>query len=407
MVSTPAAGWALQPTAEVPIVTPAMRTLFQLVHDDESMLSLCLHRKQMADDLEAAHADLPFRVDDSETTTKLVLPLPNTLTQSLIRHTLAYDILTRAKGLHTYPSEHKGVYAAAIAVQGRGGKFLSVDEIQKLISAIQDYRRGVKLWLNHGKKWKPTSTSDRKRRTAVKDIDSQLVRLPRSPSDISKPRFGQSKRGLVRLEQLCSMLEGFGEAAATHAFGTTLPLHQSPLMIGCSSVSMKARCRAHKYEYGGSFCNTTWTWEFALCVMASLGLEPEVVTVPILVTFERVDLKAAEMLVTTLAQSLITQTGFNIVEGGGQADDSPSHAVEEARELVYARMPWFRENIQRACQQMEHATTALRDWELSGQAWTDRMTERDKMMKTVQVGEAAKVDDWEPSDRGRDAPARD
>ncbi|KAK0671734.1 hypothetical protein QBC41DRAFT_384867 [Cercophora samala] len=296
MATPNASDWALLPTADCPLVTPAMKTLYHVAHNDESLLGLCLFRGQMATDLEEAHADSGFPVDktvkvlrddSNRIVTKLLLSLPRNLTLSLLRHTLARDIRQRIEGLHTYPSDYKGVYAAAISVKGRGGRFLSVDEIKQLVSTIQDYRTGVRLWLDNGKKWNRNDATHQRSEAVVKSVDFQLLRLSKIPENNDKPRFGQGQKGLVRLNQLCYMLERFVTAAATHGFDTTVPLCQSPLMIGCSYVSMKTRCKAHWREYGGGFGATTWTWEFALCAMASLGFDPDVVTIPILVTTDR------------------------------------------------------------------------------------------------------------------------
>lgn len=99
---------------------------------------------------------------------------------------------------------------------------------------------------------------------------------------------------------------------------------------------MDRRCK--QYHGAGKACdkqhlpenkmaNTTHTWALTLCLLKHMGLSPEVVTIPVLVTLEQDDLPTAERLVSTLAQSHIGQLGYNIVEGGGKHDViTPSEA---------------------------------------------------------------------------------
>lgn len=123
-------------------------------------------------------------------------------------------------------------------------------------------------------------------------------------------------------------------------------------MVGSTSKQMCLRAEHHHPVVGSTLQNTTSTWGLLCCAVAQIGRTSITVSIPVLATITDEDLPVAEMLVTTLAQSLVTQTGFNIVEGGGQGDgvdvsdieQVDVFDIEQSRQYVWGEVPWLHDN---------------------------------------------------------------
>jgi hypothetical protein len=89
-------------------------------------------------------------------------------------------------------------------------------------------------------------------------------------------------------------------------------------MVGCTTRQMEERCTKHLPE--SKMGSSTPTWALTLSIIKHMGLTPEVVSIPMVVTAEPQKLPIAERLVTTLARS--RQTGYNITEDGERSDVS-------------------------------------------------------------------------------------
>jgi len=341
----------LQATETMPLVTEEMKEIFEAFQDDTMVDSLIL-RQRLAEMLEA----LTNEVDTSQTVKMLKSPreveiiasrvicaLPRQLMISIVKHTLAYDVTIRPDEgdlrPHTYDSKYKGVYAGAIAIEGRGGAFLRPSEIRALCGRMTTYVDAAERywkresWLGHDDD-----------RDFVKGVDAKfhLSFLPRGES----PRWAKTgdPGSLTTLRAFINALGKYAAASATLGPGDQ-PIRQCPIMAGCTSRTIAEACRAYE---GPSLGATTATWGLTMCSISCMGLVPRPILVPVVVTVESDELPCAEGLVMTFAQSLVTQQGFNTVEGGGQQDISGSAAIRAAKHHVYAETPWYREQASKA-----------------------------------------------------------
>lgn len=67
-------------------------------------------------------------------------------------------------------------------------------------------------------------------------------------------------------------------------------------------------------------------------------------------------------------QYLVTQTGFNIIEGGGQEDDATDErALNVTRWAILASFPWYRENLRAAIKELEVKKRVVKDQERVGE----------------------------------------
>ncbi|KAK4209302.1 hypothetical protein QBC37DRAFT_237650, partial [Rhypophila decipiens] len=243
---------------------------------------------------------------------RLCLMLPFELTKSLVRHTLAYDMMQSTRP-ETYSADAKGVYAVGISIKHRNGKFLTGNEICAIVLLIKAYADAAEVYFNNGKKWNPKDPSD-----DVHRIDEQF-RSKLTGLD-EPPRWANSASTIPKLRALVQVLEELA-AAAARAGRLDVPLTQSPLMVGCTQRPIDETVRQHIPASG--LHSTTATYGLMLCAIQFHGkgkIVPESIAVPILATCEPEDLADGERLVTTLAQSLVNQTSFNIIELGGTKD---------------------------------------------------------------------------------------
>lgn len=79
-----------------------------------------------------------------------------------------------------------------------------------------------------------------------------------------------------------------------------------------------------------------------------MGHHAEVVVVPVMVTVTNEDLPLAEQLVTALAQSLVEQHGFNIVQAGSQGNASTGRCNEVTEDHVIINSYWVLPQLEKA-----------------------------------------------------------
>jgi len=338
----------LQPTAAMPLVTDAMNDIFQALQD-ESMVDLILLRPRLAQMLKdagnvvtASHTTSMLLDDTRTEVLQLILMLPRQLMMSVAKQTLAYD-LTRRRGQlmpETYSGKMKGAYAAAMRIIGRDGRFLSPNELSRVSSGVRKYVAHASEYYSMDKNW--SWPGGREAAGFVHRIDRwpHNLRIDRPPRWVK----GHSLTVTSKVLALADMLDKYVEASKV--FGKPDEcLMQSPLMVGCSTQAMEKRCKDH---WSADLSRTSSAWALVRCLIEDLGLKVDVVSVPVLATVERWQLPYAERLVTTLAQSFVTQHGFNLIEGGANKDQSRDAMVEKMGKLVFGAMPFTRENCEAA-----------------------------------------------------------
>jgi len=282
-----------------------------------------------------------MRQDPDFLVTRLIMALPLEATKSLVRHTVAFDYgSSNPPPGPTYKKEAKGIYAVSLSIAGRNGRFMTSAELADVIDCMREYQKGVNTcWDTKQKRWKGLGTAAyRLHRDHIEAVDACL-------HGGSTPAPGAAPRWVIVPDKAEAMFQHLDKlvAGARQLNNPTGPLEQAPVMVGCTMRAISQRVKDH-HPGSGTLSGTTSTWGLMCCSIASKGLVPEAVSIPLLATVNVDELPVAEMLVTTLAQSLVTQTGFNIVEGGGQKDSTNAIEVLDDREYAHGHVPWLREH---------------------------------------------------------------
>ena len=116
--------------------------------------------------------------------------------------------------------------------------------------------------------------------------------------------------------------------------------------------------------YGGSYLGI---WEMLPFLANDLEQNPSIIPASkmiealrsVLLTWERGDLPLSERLVTALAQSLVTQDGFNIDQPGNHTDMCGMYALALSRQMVMITGSWFRDNLERSNEHLDREIKQL------------------------------------------------
>lgn len=100
--------------------------------------------------------------------------------------------------------------------------------------------------------------------------------------------------------------------------------------------------------HASGLTGTTATWGLTMCLLHAMGHYAEVVIVPILVTVTNEELPLAKQLVTALAQSLVEQHGFNIIQAGSQGDAFTGRCNEVTEDHVLINSYWVMPQLEKA-----------------------------------------------------------
>ncbi|KAI0879085.1 hypothetical protein GGS24DRAFT_440675 [Hypoxylon argillaceum] len=251
----------------------------------------------------------------------------------------------RAQRPITYNGDGPGIYIAQISIEGRQGRGLNCHETESLVSWLLTYVYVFEQFeKNPDASLSTFSPKEKSRFEKVASIDSQYGL---KPSDMPKlqPRFisgpvacRRLRRMIHMLQSRCAVARG-GSDADREAWQISLPS-----MVGCAdNINERAVAHHPNPARSDSLVYTTYTFGLVLCVLKEMDLTPEVTTVPVLRVWDYGQLRAAEMLVTLLASSLISQDGYNVVQGGNRVGRGVG---PDDRNYVLANCPFLRENLE-------------------------------------------------------------
>ncbi|KAK0639098.1 hypothetical protein B0T16DRAFT_394889 [Cercophora newfieldiana] len=336
---------ALVATPAMPLVTEQMRKMCRIL-EDKTKVDLLLSRHALADSLEILPSAVPasstvrtLRQDPDHLVTRLMLALPTHVAVSLAQHTLAYDFGRDQQARpSTYSHVYRGVYATAIRIEGRDGRFLTSAELKKVRGRIISYVDAAEKWCRDG------DSLSAGERDAIDRLDRHYISAQRARSRTG-PRFIEGKKTVVKFRRFVEMLRRYQYVGAPGGAPAddTQPMIQCPQMVGCTTRAIYSRVEQHRPDSGLQM--TTSTWACMLCAIKEIGLEPLVVGVPILNTVDLKELQVGEQLITTIAQSLVTQDGFNIIEGGGQDDRDNDADYDTRQTYVHGTTTWLHNSI--------------------------------------------------------------
>ncbi|OTB09771.1 hypothetical protein K445DRAFT_28281 [Daldinia sp. EC12] len=337
------------PDARVPLLSGRRLEMFKALVEHDNYYELSLMFPTLADDLQrsetdlgvSSHASMQIRRDRTNRRAMCILlhTIPRELLRSLILGTVAFDQLKpTGKPVH-YAADGPGAYVAAMAIEGRNGKWLSRDEIRELIHKLLNDPEHAEL------------------DAFTRDIDTQY-----GGRDSEKPngmRFISDNDAATKVELFVKSLE----KRCDPSLPGTDQVYQisSPLYVGCSK-NMKDR--AVEYQPNTGLKMADKLWGLVCCTLAYMGKHPTIVVVPVIRTWRRPDLPLAEILTTMLGSALATQDGFNAQIPGATIDRSMPSILTTAEQYVLALEPHLKDNLDASSREMEKRRRYLENMEL-------------------------------------------
>ncbi|KID98713.1 hypothetical protein MAJ_05369, partial [Metarhizium majus ARSEF 297] len=236
---------------------------------------------------------------------------------------------------HWYSAVGPGVYAVGVAVNGRGGKFLSAQEIRRLARGIDRYSAGYDALQTPRNRRTPTQVQDVRYLRSVDNAISACAASVRGGRSIVN--LSEQQRVLLFAERLRERAQAVESVDPT---GQVIQV-QSPLYIGCSD---KLENRTRHYVAPVNLGNINSLLALTLNVLETMNLPSTLYVRPVIRIWERHQLAYAERLVTTLAESLVAQNGFNAREAGGQAGSTQAD-FQSAKKDVFSVKPFLQQHI--------------------------------------------------------------
>lgn len=401
------------PTAEMPLMKGIRADLVQALDEKKSLFEVTLMLGDVVKDLEkvSTEVDIKMTVESFDEGVRLMqmaslLHYVNVkLLRSIIAGTLAYD-------LHQDPdlgancqyndSCSAGTYVVSLSIKGRQGKFLSMRELSRLALEVGEYADGAELWIKNKMAWDDQDLKHIQAMKLIKEIDSKAGRA--DPG--GKPRFGDNPGAIKKLKELGCMFRRRAIASLdAQNNGDTWQI-QAPVMVGCTTETIGKRTLAHQPQFtagnplhpaANSLTSTTKTWALTLSLLYYLDLEPEVVHVAALPFFDPNDLPRTEILLTTLARSLVWQDGFNVIQGGGKPDENcDERGYEEQKNVCHAR-DFLKNNLAATLQRIQEVRNKIAIMKNLGKVDLDALETEINKLKTEENELKLKMNEFEKS----------
>ncbi|KAK8135225.1 hypothetical protein PG984_007237 [Apiospora sp. TS-2023a] len=355
---------ALPDAQRVPLMSGARLDMYRALHCDSYYQLLLLLNKHSAL-LEKNTANLRFvqpaalKIQQDHVNKRalamLLLCIPPELLNSIVKGTLAYDVLNPAGSKpFTYQPDNMGTYIYGLAIHGRSGHFLNIMEIESLIEALKKYSDCYLRQKAHG--GNPVTAWDNALARWARGIDSAYGSRPGNSPD--KLRFITNDDALKRINTFIQGLQRRCDAISAAGKSKTVYLTQSPLGVGCSG-DLAHRMPQHHPNDSAGLRHSTYTWGLTLCLIKKeLSLTPHTVVLPVLQVWDNDHLGQSEILVSALASSYCFQDGFNVCGAGGQPGNLPEPKLLEIKRYMLSVQPFFGRNSDALLQELQKR----KDW---------------------------------------------
>lgn len=344
----------------LPVMTDSIRDLVFMIDEGKSMdeiyNAVCeSHMAQSVADPNGWIGGQRLRV--------LFHTLSRELLRSLLMKTLGPDLWKEGpeneNWKRVFPSSGAGCYVCFIYIHGRRGKFLSSNEIRQVISELEIYERVVNAYQEHHEGpdalFDQSFTEEQKEEyDRAMEIDDVLRLEERWDLDnpeynLFVPRFmGSPTRSGAKRSGNISALIDMLKRRCEYTTDPNTHHRQSPLLVG-NSNNVARRVQSHLIP--SSFSNSPKVWGLLLSCMKVLGFECRTGYATLFRTWkDEAQINQAEVLGTILAGSMISEDGLNVKEPGTRIDSGPwtPNNYGDARDLVCANTPWFRENLRQS-----------------------------------------------------------
>ncbi|RYP26369.1 hypothetical protein DL768_011737 [Monosporascus sp. mg162] len=273
--------------------------------------------------------------------------------RSLVLGFLAYDLHDEDSDnwKHIYAPNGSGTYVIATSIRGRHGSFLSRYEIKELSMFIEKYAVACTLWAKIKDSYGQASQVSQEEEELLKEammIDNQLLRKKnqewRVGDRFREPRCWSGRNGTANAAALVKMLTRRRDG---HFDGNVHQV-QSPVYIGCAH-QVKKRMLAHDPDLS-SLAGSSSMLKLMLACIRYMGLKPMVRSVPMVMVWKEEQIPLSEILVTVLAQSLVTHHGLNIIQPGTNSsmDERTTDHHQSVIEHTWVRRSWFKDNLEKS-----------------------------------------------------------
>lgn len=271
--------------------------------------------------------------------------------KAVVGGTVALD---SAKGLQWYdaPGESEaaggGVYMIGLSRLGGNGEFLTVPEIRQLIDGLRRYGEGTRLLI----KGRRASPEDQAKIDFVKQVDKAYHPTYGTPGT---PRF--SGMNTVAINDLIRSLERRCRPNAD----PTVRQKQSPLYVGCSGQLQSC---LKSYREDQKLVGVNKLLALTVSVLRVLNLRVSMTVKVAIRVWEEGQLQLAEQLVAVMAQSLVTQTGFNTIAAGRSTDDRTGpQGYMAAKKVVMEDNTWMEQNLDETLAETQRRKDLLEEFE--------------------------------------------
>lgn len=365
------------PTAEMPLMKGVRAALVQAVLDEKkSLFEVTLMLGDVVKDLEKDTLGKNVAIKKTVESFNEEVPLMHMasllhymnakLLRSVIAGTLAYDLCQDRdldKNCQYNDNATAGTYVVSLSIKGRQGRFLNIQELRKLTNLVKQYTQSAEIWNKNGKVWDKHNFQHLQAMRFIEGVDSKAAQA--DPD--GQPQFGPNGAAIDKLWELASM---FGRRVIVgldvQNQGQTCQI-QAPVMVGCTSETIAKWAKAHYPQLteanplvpaASSLRSTTKTWALTLSLLHYMDLEPVIVHVAALPFFNPTYLPRTEILLTTLARSLVWQDGFNVTEGGGQSDKNYALRGYEKKNVCYER-DFLKNNLAATLQRIQEVRNKI------------------------------------------------
>ncbi|KAI0376930.1 hypothetical protein F5Y04DRAFT_292367 [Hypomontagnella monticulosa] len=267
--------------------------------------------------------------------------------RSLLLGTMPYDLYDKdsENWKNVYEAGGAGCYLVGLSIEGRRGAFLNKNEVEQVIGLLQKYKAGCVVWNQNSDDWAHSQllNQDRECLETALAIDNYVVAErekwePNQP--YIQPKLMSEGGSTTNIDALTDMLRRrcrVGIDPGTYQIS-------SPVYIGCIQ-----KVPTRIIEHNPDFCTagkSSKVLKLLVGCIRHMRLRPNVHTIPVVMVWEANQIALAEILVTILAQSLISLNGLNVVRPGTSSPgDGTSVLYEDMRKHVWVKRSWFGENI--------------------------------------------------------------
>ncbi|KAK8127157.1 uncharacterized protein PG998_002916 [Apiospora kogelbergensis] len=299
--------------------------------------------------------------DKRATLKTLFFSIPRRLLRSVVLNTVALDLHDRQSPNwdHAYEPRSAGTYAVGLTVKGRRGRFLTPGELRTVLNKLEKYEQAVRFLQSHvvledafGNSQIPPDVLDAIE--TAREVDERFLtdlgKRWTQGEPLSMPRYASSssKKPEAHIASLRAMLRRrLLSSSDAHADERLIA---SPVYVGCGKA-METRVIEHDPRSTGGGGSSKILRLTQAC-MACCGFSPDTVPVGVVRAWEPGHVALSEMLVTVLADSLVSRAGFNVVTPGTNspelASDWSKELLQASRELVWAERPFLSENLRLA-----------------------------------------------------------